>query len=476
MNIVQRVFKNTAILLVAQLFSMGLGLFTTMYTARYLGIEGFGILNFALALAAILGVIADLGLSSLSIRDLARNKELTSKYIGTISLIKLALIIPTFGLIVLVSNLMGYPRQTSIVIQFIALSVICSSLSAIFNSVFQAYEKMEYVSLGRIISSVLMFASIIIAINRGFDVIGLSSLYLGASIFVLIYSIFLYKRRKFGTFELVSNWAFFRNLAVASLPFFLASMIDIISFKIDIVMLSSMKGDAVVGLYSAAFRLMEILMFIPTTFIGSIYPVISIFHMSSQKSLSIVYRKSIKYLIAISFPIAAGTTIIANKIIYIIYNYNYANSSLILQILIWNIPSLFLSYLFGIILASTNKQKLVFRISLISIAINVSSNLILIPKYSLIGASYATLITSISTLLLLYYYSSKFIERFTNIKFISKIIISNIIMCIFVYSFININIAELICLSAFVYTMALIILRTFSREDVEIARKLFQKS
>ncbi|MBA7530511.1 hypothetical protein ES705_22719 [subsurface metagenome] len=47
MNTIQRIAKNTGVLLISQIASYIIGFFFIMYTARYLGAEGFGILSFA---------------------------------------------------------------------------------------------------------------------------------------------------------------------------------------------------------------------------------------------------------------------------------------------------------------------------------------------------------------------------------------------------------------------------------------------
>lgn len=76
MNTIQRIAKHTGVLLVSQIASYILGFFFVMYTARYLGAEGFGILSFALAFTGIFGVFADLGLRQLTVREVARDKTL----------------------------------------------------------------------------------------------------------------------------------------------------------------------------------------------------------------------------------------------------------------------------------------------------------------------------------------------------------------------------------------------------------------
>ena len=80
MNTVQRIAKNTGVLLASQIVSYVLGFFFIMYTARYLGAEGFGTLSFALAFTGIFGVFADLGLSTLTVREVARDKSLVGVF------------------------------------------------------------------------------------------------------------------------------------------------------------------------------------------------------------------------------------------------------------------------------------------------------------------------------------------------------------------------------------------------------------
>jgi len=81
MNTIQRIAKNTGVLLVSQIASYILGFFFVMYTARYLGAEGFGILFFALAFTGIFGAFADLGVRQLTVREVAHDKTLAGKYI-----------------------------------------------------------------------------------------------------------------------------------------------------------------------------------------------------------------------------------------------------------------------------------------------------------------------------------------------------------------------------------------------------------
>jgi O-antigen/teichoic acid export membrane protein len=87
-----------------------------------------------------------LGLSTLTVREVARDKSLASKYLGNIAVMKIFLVITTFGLIALTINLLGYPEQAIKIVYLVALSVVFGVFSGMLNSIFQAYEEMEYQS------------------------------------------------------------------------------------------------------------------------------------------------------------------------------------------------------------------------------------------------------------------------------------------------------------------------------------------
>jgi len=106
-----------------------------------LGAEGFGILSFAIAIVGIFTILTDLGISTLTVRDVARDRSLGPKYLGNGLIIKVILAVVSFGLIALAVNLLNYPSETITVVYFIALSTIFGSIASFIFSIFQAHEK-----------------------------------------------------------------------------------------------------------------------------------------------------------------------------------------------------------------------------------------------------------------------------------------------------------------------------------------------
>jgi len=408
LNTVQRIVKNTAVLFAANIISKVLGFFYVMYSARYLGAEGFGILSFALAFAGIFGVLTDLGLGQLTVREVARDKSLAKKYLNNISVMKTILVTVTFALIVIVINLLGYPEQTIKVVYLISLSVIFNSFTGMFYSIFRAFEKMEYQSLGQILSSVLMLVGVLFAISQRFSVIGFALLYFVISVVTFVYS-FAISFWKFGKLNIKIDWNLWKSTIVEALPFGLSAIFIIIYFRIDSVMLSMMKGNEVVGWYSAAYKIIDAFVaLVPGIIYAVIYPVLSR-HFNS-KDLKTIYIKSFHISFILGLFISIFITLFANKIILIIYGTQYTNSVPALKILIWAFFIICISSITSGLLNSINKQRIVTIGTGIGALLNIILNLILIPKYSLNGAAFATVATEFFGFLIYFYFVSKYLN------------------------------------------------------------------
>jgi len=474
MNTIQRIAKNTGVLIIAQIVGHLLAFFYGAYTARYLGAESFGILSFGLAFTGIFGVFTNLGLGSLTVREVARDKSLASKYLGNIVVIKFILAIVVFGLIVLTINLLGYPEQTMKVVYLLALSIICKGFGGVFGSIFNAYEKMEYNSIGQILNSSLMLGGVLFAINQRFNVVGFAFLYFIVSAISLIYS-FVICVLKFAKPKIEVDWLFWKRTIKEALPFGLALAFVTTFYWISSVMLSLMKGDVVVGWYNAAYRIVLFLLFIPNTFISSLYPVMARFYIKSEDSLRYSFEKSLQYLTLLALPLGVGTTLLAPRLIFRIFGPEYTNSIGALQILIWSTVFIFMSQPFGNLFNCLNKQSIVTKITAICLGLNVIINLMLIPKYGLIGASIATVFTEFTSLTLSFIWSLRIgygILKKEFADFLIKVLISSALMGIFVLFFQNLTLWILVPFAALFYFIILYVIRGITKEDIYLFRRI----
>lgn len=475
MNTLQRIVKNTGIFFVAQVFTYIIAFFYTIYTARYLGAEGFGILTFGLAFTLIFGVITDLGLSTLTVREVSRDKSLIAHYTGNIIVIKLFLSIVTLISIAVILKLNNYSLLTVQVVCILALWMVTNSFSQLFYSIFQAHEKMEYQSIASLINSAILFAGVFYGIFQGSGVLWFAFVYLLASVIVLIYCILLFNKiykNKLQKLSFGINGPFWKSTILAALPLSIASIFSIIAFRVDSVLLSLIQGAAAVGLYNAAYKLIECLMFIPIVYTAAIFPVLSNFHISSKESLELLYKKSVKYSIILGLPIAVVTTAFAPEMISLLYGSSYNSAIIPLQILIWTIPLLFLNYIFVTLLISINKQNLTLKITFGTMIFNVVMNLILIPEYSYIAASFITVITELLGSIMCFYYLSKYVAPLKLKEVVLKPVLATLIVLMFII--ITPVKYTLAIIALILYLGLLFIFKVFSRDDYDLFRKMMK--
>lgn len=458
------------------MISLVFGFFYFVYMARYLGAEDLGIWSFALSFTAIIGLLGDLGLNSLMIREVSRNQSLAPKYLGNISIIKILLAILTFVVVVATTDILDYSERTIEIVYLITLSTIATNFTQTFNSVFQAFERFEYLSVGVILNSTLMLIGVFFAIKQDFSLIYFAFIYLIVNIIFLLYSS-IFCLWKFTFPSLKIDWVFWKQTISESIPFWLNSVFVLIYFKIDMVMLSTMNGDTVVGWYSASYRLIDALGFIPAVFMSTMYPVFSKFYVSSKDSLKFAFKKSFKFLTIIAIPIGIGTTLLAENIIVLIYGAGYSPSILALQILIWASVLSFINYTPATYLSTTDKQRSLMIFTLMGAVLNIVLNFGLIPLFSYKGAAIATVFTELFVGLLMIFSINKAQQNLSFLlsDVIPKSLIAGVFMGIFLLIFQNYSLVPLILFAAVLYFTVFYIANGFEKEDVNLLSEMIGK-
>jgi len=250
------------------------------------------------------------------------------------------------------------------------------------------------------------------------------------------------------------------------------SIFGLIYVRIDTVMLSMMKGDAVVGWYNAAYNIVLGVKPIPQLLMNALFPLMSSYFVSSKDSLKVVYEKSFKYLFILGLPLAVGITLLADRIILLLYGQQFYPSIIALQILSWDVLLIFLYMCSAFILISIDKQNQMAVIAGYAALINVILNLFLIPYFSYIGAAVATIVTETILISLYFLLISKSFYKLPISKIFIRPLIACLIMGFFIHYLININPFLLIILAVLVYFTSLYLIKGFSKDDLELFKKV----
>lgn len=468
MSTVQRVAKNTGVLIFGNITFRLISLIVVIYLARYLGTIGFGKYSFVFAYLVFFSIITDLGLQTILIREFSREPSAAPKLTGNAYLIKLVLTVSAFTASIAVISFTSYPEDTKMYVYIAAFSLLFTSFSDLYDIVFQANLRMDYNVIAKV-SSKLFSAVLIfwIIFSKGTLTQIIIVLVLSEMVKTLVSYSFSRKLVR-PRFEI--DFKLWKYLFKEALPLTFATFIWVIYSKIDIVMLSALMGDADVGIYSAGNKLCEPLFLIPNALLVSLFPIMSRYFKNSEE-LTRICRLSFKYILIIILPIAIGVSFLSDELILLIYGSEFKEASIVLKILVWMVLFVSLRAIFGRLLTAIGKQVLGLYMMLIGVIANIILNLILIPLLSYTGASVASLVSSLITFTIGFYFISKSIGIIPVHKILGRPALSCLSMGIFVF-FINVNLFLKILVATGLYFLFLLALNTFSEEDAEIAEKI----
>jgi len=307
------------------------------------------------------------------------------------------------------------------------------------------------------------------------NLVNLALATLGASILGLVIAYIILKK-KITNVYLEFDLLFWKSIIIQSLPFALTGLFSLINFKIDQVILSFMTTDAIVGWYSAAYKIIDMLAILPSILLTALYPVLSRYYQESKVLLKKSFHLALRAVIILCIPIVIGVFLLADKIIIILYGQDYLNSIGVLKILIFISLISFVNTPLFVTLNAIGKQKITMINTAFTALVNIVMNIILIPLWSLKGAALATIIAEITFFALSSYQLKKEGLPLGIINKALKPIIAGIIMGVVVLLLSNLSLFIIVPISAVIYFGILILLREFSKEDVGLIKKTMRWS
>jgi O-antigen/teichoic acid export membrane protein len=387
----QRYFANTFWVFFEQVLRMIAAFVVSIWVARYLGPQQFGVFSYVLAFAALFIVVAKLGLDGILVRDLiGSSNNLRNLYLGTAFWLKFgaSLLILLFFALLMPGDLGS--SQTKFYIFIILCGTIFQSFEVI-DFYFQSKVLSRYVSICKLaqllMSSLLKLYLIFIEAELVFFVIVtlVDQITLASSFFLA------YRAQKIGNFYKYFDYRLARQMIKQSWPLVFSSFVIMIYMRIDQIMINEILGPRDVGIYSAAIRISEVWYFIPTILTSSLFPAIvsakkvgdKIFYSRLQILFSFLTWSAISMAIAISF--------LANWLIQFLYGESFQGAGGVLIIHIWTGVFVALGVVSGSWFTVENLQRYALYRTVCGAAINIVLNLFLIKKFGIEGAAFATL-------------------------------------------------------------------------------------
>ena len=474
----KKLAKNTFFFTISLAVQKAISFLYFILIARAISVEDLGKYSFALSFATIFTMFLDFGTTQILVRESARNKADSQKYLSHVLGFKLIVSLFVYFLIVLMVNLMGYPEITKRLVYVTGLVIILDSFSIAFYSILRGLQNLIYESYGVIINQIILLVLGFVVLKLHLGLVVLISVYLAGTLFNLFYSsLFLSLKYKVFPKPNFSKSLIWKILKL-SLPFAIAGVFIRLYSYMDVIILSKLTNDEAVGIYSVAYKVTFALQFIGVAFSAAIYPAFCKYFVSSKEMLAKSFTKSIYYLLIISAPLSVGIITIADKVIGPVFGAGYTASILPLQILMVALVIIFLSFPVGAMLNASNKQTANTVILGFISVFNIISNLILIPIFSYNGAALSALLSYVLLFSIGLFLVGRIIDYDKKYLLIStsKIIISCLVMGLVVMGLKNnLHFIFVIPLGALAYFIVLYLVKGFSKNDIFQLRDLLLK-
>ncbi len=400
--------KNTFWLVGEKILTMAMVLLVSIFVARYLGAESFGLLNYLLAIIALLTPLSSLGLNAIITRELVTKKQTDVAIMSTAIAFRLLGGLVTVAILMLVLFFDVFTRLSAISWGVILLA--CVNVFVAFHVIdfwFQAQVQSRYVVKMRLVSVVCISASKLLLVY--FDAPFALFIWVSAfeSLIVSLGFIVIYVMRNASFSVRRINWCYGLTLLGQSKWLILSGLAAVIYLKIDQVMLTEMVSAQENGIYAVASRISEVWYFFPVALVASFFPsLLKVKEVSREK-----YQKKLQQLCDFLFfgalVIAILISFISDHLIVFLYGEEYAAAGIILALHIWAGLFVFMRALLSKWLLA---EELVF-FSLVThgvgAVINVVLNFWLIPLYQGQGAAIATVVSyAFASYIVLFFHSS----------------------------------------------------------------------
>ena len=391
MNII---LKNFSLLTTAHIVEKVISFIIIIILARYLGVEGYGIYALALSFIGLFIQLLDGGLNCLLMRETARKVADRQQLLGRVLAGKVVMSVVVFLGIVCLATGLAYPKDALYSILIYGIAMIILSFADTFRTVFLAFEKAEFEGLLLTLNRFLLLGGIVFCVVLNIRIPNIMVSYLVSSLIVLWLGSYLCKKFFF-TPSWDMDYKSIKNLFKEAMPFAVGAMMAEIFYNIDNVMISKMVGLESVGYYNAAYKLSYSGVLLANTMTLAIYPYLTKNWLGDKDKVFGMFRKLFKMLVILSMAFSLTAAILSDNIIVLVFGNQFKESIVLFQLLVFALPPLFLMHLTNRTLDAIGEQRFKANTMIAGVIINVVLNFILIYKFKAIGASIATVVTSI---------------------------------------------------------------------------------
>lgn len=458
MTLSTRVAHNTIIQIISKIISTVLGLAAVAIMARYLGQTGFGQYTIIFTFLSFFAIISDFGLTLVTAQMISRPDADEEKILNNLFSLRLFSAVVFLAAAPLLVIFFPYDPAIKLGVALGAATFLFIALNQIIVGLFQKNLSMGRDAAAEIISRLFLVAGTASAVFFHFGLMGM----IGATVFSSAANFFLHYffSRKFFRLRLAFDRGIWKEIFKKTWPLALTIAFNLVYLKADTLILSLVKTQAEVGIYGAAYKVIDVLVSIPFMFAGVILPILALsWAEGNHERFAGVFQKSFDVLVIMAAPLMVGTQFVAGKTMTLIAGDEFTASGPVLRLLIAAAGLIFLNSMFAHGIIAMDKQKKVIGAYIFTGITAVAGYLIFIPRYSYFGAAAVTIYSELAVAVASAYIFRKYAAYFPNGKIFAKAAAASLLMGLVLYLLPPLNLFFLLLSASFSYFLFLYVLK-----------------
>lgn len=388
------VAKHTAIQFASRAVSTVLGVVAIGIMTRALGPEGFGFYTTANAFVQVVGVLTDFGIAIVTVQLLAEVGADQKKILGSSLALRQAVSVIFLAATPVIGLLFPYPEPIKWAIFIFAVSQFANTGIQILTTAFQNKLRMEYAASGELLSRLIQLVGVAISAAQGYGLLGMviaialgnfaQLLLAGALARRLIPFRFEYDREVWGTI-LRRSW-----------PIGVSIAFNVIYLRADALILSLTRTQAEVGIYGAAYRVIDVLTSLPFLFMGLVMPIMAnAWSANDAPRLARATQRAFDFLSILALPLIAGAAVVGGGVMATIAGEQFRSSGPLLALLTIGLAAIYLGSVAGHGIVAAGLQRAMVKWYAVDAIISLALYLLLIPRFGAWAAAGVTVFSEV---------------------------------------------------------------------------------
>lgn len=392
MERLRELIEHSSLLLLINFITKSATAIMFILIARHSGSADAGL--YALGVTYTLLILALLtGLEELLIREVSRQLHLSKRYLVNYLALRLALTTLLYlALVAGLTPILHYPPHVTRIVRLMALSAFPDGIAAVGQAICLAHGRLRLPAFSAFISTALkisggMWLLVSTSSLEAIAVMQIAGSGLNA-VTILAWSTHILSQGK-GDWRL--SWQFCRRELRLLSPFVLMGVASAVEYQADVIILSVVRDETSVAWYRAATTILLSLALLAAAFRAAIYPLMTRVASQSLVRLKLIYERSVFYLLMAVLPMAAGISLVARQLLFVLYGPGFEASVPVLRVIIWALVFIFLAVPNTRVLLALDRQRWASAFISVSVLTNVLLNVLLTPTYGETGAAVARL-------------------------------------------------------------------------------------